>query len=579
MVKSSRSLRHYLMAGLCGSALLMGACSGGDKTPAEEITVDAASLELSQADATALSRYFQVAPRSGDEATTLQRLDSLELSASEDMLADRVIDGSTVSFTDWRTTSEDGTYTADSVTLIGLHEEDGQTTFDKMIVNNFAALTYEGEGDARTQTANVNVEELTVVSPTPDLALALARMIRGADGADVLDGDAANELSDTASFKALHLKAMTLDAAEDGDIAKARVGQIVVGNDADAEEADLIVESIDFDFRSGDDAADVFALKMDGMTALGLDTSTTQSAMQGTPLAGGLFENLLSPSGKLPYRQIDLGTVDFRSAMFDLVMDGFEADSDVDGVVTTLRSVLSPMIVTIKDAANTPVAPYMEVLRNNGLDVITLKGSQTMTMNSRTDRMAVSDARIEIDEGLRTRCDYTLDGINAAAAAMKATGLTPPELFITTEGDTTQEEREAQVADYIAAMEAYNAAQAEANSKIRIVGLNCDVQDVPGNSLVERGYAVASEITGSPVAVLKGSAKTAIALGSMMAPSEFERDLMDTVGSGLIDFIDTPGQTMRITMAPENPVPITSLTGQAGEEPTIKPLGLSVEVK
>ncbi|MEM9600237.1 MAG: hypothetical protein AAF926_04370, partial [Pseudomonadota bacterium] len=217
MLNPSPSFRHLLLAGLCGSALVMGACSGGDKPPAEEITVDAPSLDLSEADSTALSRYFQTSSRSGNEATTLALLDALDLKDSDAMAAERVIDGADVRFTDWQTQSDDGTYTADMVTLLGLHEQDGEASFDKMIVNNFKAVSFEDTGDDRTQTADARVGELTVVAPTPDLATALARMLRGADGADVLDGEAADELSDTASFKALHVKDFSVDANGDGD--------------------------------------------------------------------------------------------------------------------------------------------------------------------------------------------------------------------------------------------------------------------------------------------------------------------------------------------------------------------------
>jgi hypothetical protein len=36
---------------------------------------------------------------------------------------------------------------------------------------------------------------------------------------------------------------------------------------------------------------------------------------------------------------------------------------------------------------------------------------------------------------------------------------------------------------------------------------------------------------------------------------------------------------MTITMSPEQPVAITSLAGQDGNEPTIKPLNLNVDVR
>lgn len=574
MPASSIRLRHTLLGGLCASALVMGACSGGDKAPAEEITVEAASLELSQADETALSRHFQVAPRGGDEATTLQHLAALGLGQTDAMAGERVIDGSTVRYTDWATTTNDGSYTADTVSFIGLHAVDGETSFDKMIVTNFAAADFEGEGDDRVQVADARVGELTVVSPTPELADALAQLVLGQDGADVFEGDAAEELVDTGTFKALHLKDMIVNVTDEGDVAKVTLGQIVIGNDTADERVDLVVEDIDFDWQSNSGPNGQFALKMDGMTALGVDVSGPAMGMPAGGAPTNLFAGMLSPSTKLPYRQIDLGTVDFKSAMFDLQMEGLEADSEVNGPETILRSVFAPMTVSIKDVAGTPVAPYMDVLRKNGLDVITFKGSQTMTLNSRTDKMTVTDARVEIDEGLRTRCDYTLEGIQAAATALEESGVEMPVLEL-----DEIEDREAVINEYFEGMQAYNEAQAAANGNIKIAGLSCDIQDVPGNSLVERGYKVASEITGSPVGVLKGSAKTAIALGSMMAPSEFERDMMDIVGSGLIDFIDNPGQTLRIRMTPEEPVAITSLTGQDGAEPTIKPLNLTVEVE
>ena len=172
------------------------------------------------------------------------------------------------------------------------------------------------------------------------------------------------------------------------------------------------------------------------------------------------------------------------------------------------------------------------------------------------------------------KCNYSIMGLMAADAALKASGVTPPVLDVSDDGD-----QDTAFEDYMNQSQAYAAAQAEANESIKLEGMSCDIQDVPGNSLVERGYKVASEITGKTVAVLKGGAKTMIALSSLTAQSEFQRDLMDTLGSGLIDFIDTPGQTMTIKMSPDEPVGIMSLAGEDGAEPNIKPLNLTVEVR
>lgn len=561
------------MVGFAASALLMGACSSGDKADIPEISVEAASLELSKADQTALSRYFEVKPRSGSEATTMDLLTALELDSETSTQAVREIDGSNVTYTNWSAEHDGSVVKADQVRLIGLHEVDGRPTFDKMIVNDLRAEDFEDEGQVKTVEASLG--EMTVVSPSPNLAQSLARLLRGEAGADVTNNDTVSDMSDNQSFGALHLQDLTATAFEDGQEGTLSIAQVVVGNNKSDERLDLIIETVDFDWLDGGPGGS-FDLEMDGLTLLGLNTSSDAKNSLPTPNMGiiGTYMQVLSPSGTMPYRQIDLGKLNLKSRIFDLTTEGFEGDSETTGSKTTMRSVLSPMVITFKDAAGTPVAPYMDVLRENGLAEITMKGSQTMTLDRKDDRMVVSDARLEIDEGLRTRCDYAVQGMMASAEYMKAQGLSTPTLHI--DGNKAQE---ADFDRYMADMEAFRLAQTEANKRIKIESLNCDIQDVAGNSLVDRGYKVAAEVTGKPVAVLKGAAKTMIALGSLTARSEFERDMMDTVGSGLIDFIDTPGQTMTVTMAPETPVSITALTGQDGSEPTIKPLGLSVKVQ
>lgn len=561
------------MVGFAASALLMGACSSGDKADIPEISVEAASLELSKADQTALSRYFEVKPRSGSDDTTMDLLTALELDSETSTQAVREIDGSNVTYTNWSAEHDGSVVKADQVRLIGLHAVDGRPTFDKMIVNDLRAEDFEDDGQVKTVEASLG--EMTVVSPSPDLAQSLARLLRGEAGADVTNNDTVSDMSDNQSFGALHLQDLTATAFEDGQEGTLSIAQVVVGNNKSDERLDLIIETVDFDWLDGGPGGS-FDLEMDGLTLLGLNTSSDAKNSLPTPNMGiiGTYMQVLSPSGTMPYRQIDLGKLNLKSRIFDLTTEGFEADSETTGSKTTMRSVLSPMVITFKDAAGTPVAPYMDVLRENGLAEITMKGSQTMTLDRKDDRMVVNDARLEIDEGLRTRCDYAVQGMMASAEYMKAQGLSTPTLNI--DGNKAQE---ADFDRYMADMEAFRLAQTEANKRIKIESLNCDIQDVAGNSLVDRGYKVAAEVTGKPVAVLKGAAKTMIALGSLTARSEFERDMMDTVGSGLIDFIDTPGQTMTVTMAPETPVSITALTGQDGSEPTIKPLGLSVKVQ
>lgn len=572
MPASPINLRKTLLAGFCTSVLLMGACSGGDKVPAEEIKVEAASLGLTNADETLLSQHFVVELRGGTDADTLSLLSAAGF--DDATYGERMIEGSTVIYTDWTATNDEASMRADRVEMIGVNETADGTTLDKLVIKGMDVEGFEGEGDDREKVMDATVGELVVVKPSPAMFASLAEVLIAQD----TSSDVATDFSGSEDFRALRVEDMTANVMEDGNSGTMTLKQVVVGNDTDNEMMDLVLETFSFDWVNAANSDETFDLKMDGLTVMGLDTAQLgEPVLPGAGLTTSFMNGFmtgLSPSATPPYRQIDLGNVDLTSSIFDLATDGFEADSEIKGDTTILRSVFSPMLLTLKDLSDTPLAPYMDVLRENGLAEITFKGSSTTTFDRNADRVSFTDNRSEIDEGLRTRCDYSLMGLAAAAQAMDASGAKVP-VFDYTDENNGQDA----FATYMAETEAYNAAQAEANKLIKLEGLNCDIQDVADNSLVERGYEVASAITGKSVPVLKGGAKTMIALGSLTAQSEFQRDLMDTVGSGLIDFIDNPGQTMTIRMAPEQPVSITSLTGEDGNEPSIQPLNLTVEVQ
>lgn len=578
MPASPFNLRSTLLAGLCASALLMGACSGADKVPAEEITVEAASLGLTSADESHLSAHFVITKRGGTETETLSLLSAAGF--DDATYGERMITGSTVVYTDWTASNDEAAMRADRVEMIGLNETDGGPTLDKLVVSGMYVEGFEGEGDGRETVMDATVGNLVVVKPSAALFVDLTDIMMARDAyADGATDNFGNLDGKSEAFRAFHVEDMVVNIMEEGKNGALSLKQIIVGNDIDNGLMDAVVETLSFDWVNAETGPNgLFNLKMDGVTVLGLDTAQLNTpGMSGVGVPQGLLSGLMTgmtPSATPPYRQIDLGQVDLKSSAFDLTTEGFEADSETKGDVTELRSVLSPMIVTLKDLAGTPVAPFMDILRENGLAEISFKGSSTTTFDRKSDRVSFVDNRMEIDGGLRTRCDYSVIGLTASAKIMDASGVKPPVFDFS---DT--ENSEAAFENYMAQTEAYSAAQAEANKVVKIEGLTCDIQDVPGNSLVERGYKVASAITGRPVPILKGGAKTAIALGSLTAQSEFQRDLMDTLGSGLIDFIDTPGQTMTITMAPEQPVSVTSLTGADGNEPSIKPLNLSVEVR
>lgn len=551
----------------------MGACSGGDKVPAEEIKVEAASLGLTSADESQLSQHFAIKSRGGTDSETLTLLEAAGFDGAT--YGERLITGSTVVYTDWTAANDEASMRADRVEMIGMNKADDGPTLDKLVVSGMSIEGYDGEGADRETVVNVSVGGLVVVEPSPAMFADLADIMMARDATSDGAADAMSDLSSTEEFRALQVEDMVANIAEDGNKGTLALKQIIVGNDTDAGMMDIVLESFNFDWANIDGGRDqLFDLDMDGLTVMGLDTTQlTETLPAGAGLASTLIAGI-SPSSTPPYRQIDLGKVDLKSSMFDLTTEGFEADSNTKGGKTELRSVLSPLLLTLKDLEGTPVAPYMDVLRENGLAEISLKGSSTTTFDTKADRVSFTDNRMEIDGGLRTRCDYSILGLSASAKSLEASGVTPPVFDF-----SNSEDSEAAFETYLAQTEAYSAAQAEANELIKIEGMTCDIQDVPDNSLVERGYKVASAITGRSVPVLKGGAKTMIALGSLTAQSEFQRDLMDTMGSGLIDFIDTPGQTMTITMAPEQPVSVTSLTGVDGNEPSIKPLNLSVEVR
>ena len=561
---SALLLRRSLVLAALGTALTVGACSRGGKSEVPEIAVAAESLDLSGADARALERHFQLEPRGGTEADTLAVLAALGLDGVTD---GRSINGSTASYAGWSARDGDTRFTAETLTLRGLHMEGGEPTFDALDAGGIsleereAGASGAGGGDALT---TGTVERLLVVEPTPEFAADLAAVLRGEDAPrapDPLGG-----ADGPPPFRALRLDDADIRIMDTDAPGTATLELLVVGNDEDAGTVDMIVDSVSLDIGEPDTPARL-ALSMDGLTALdvAVEGRAGAPALPG-PLGAASF---LAPGADAPYREIDLGALSVDTPLFSLRTDGFEASSEeAGGGALVLRSVLMPTVVDLKDGAGTPLAPFMESFRANGLAEMTLKGSQTNRFDRAADRVSVENGQLEIDEGLRLDCDYALRGLQAAADALEASGARMP--------DTALLETEAGLDQYLTELDAFQTAQGEANGRILIEALDCTVQDVPGNSLVTRGYQVASDVTGRPVAVLKGSAKTLIALSSLTAQSEFQRDLMDSLGSGLIDFIDTPGQTLRIRMAPEAPVSIGTLSGP---DASLDPLNLSVTVE
>lgn len=576
-----------LMLGLSTLALTMTACGWGDKSVSEEITVETPSLGLSGADQQELSEHFAIDRRAGTEAQTNAALSALGLTERDGITAESAqIEGSTVSYANWRVAAEDTVVTADQVVLTGLHMIDGEANFDKMEVMGLIA-----EGNDEGDEFRATLKDLIVIEPSPELAAELANVLSGTD-ADIADGAGLPDINSEKTFRALKLEGLTINVTEsDGmggeNVGSVKIEQIVLGVDRAAQSLDAVIESVELDWFSPDvaqpplgqsdptatsSADERITLSMDGLTVLDFDTSERgRGPVSGvTGLLGMGLSSLSSPSLKAPYREADLGKLQFKTRTFDLDMDGFEARSERRGNVTEINSVLSPMVITLNDVSTTPLAQYEAALSSHGFEEITLKGSQTMTLDAGRDLVTVTDAKSEIDGGLRIDCNYSVGGTGAAQSFREASGISRP---VYRQFETQQE-----LSQFFDEVEAYDRMQAEANTLVTLNDLSCTVQDIEENSLVERGYAMASDVTGSPVAVMKGTAKTAIALGSLTAPTTFQRDLMDTVGSGLIKFLDKPGQTMTVRIDPTEPVSISALTRQPNEN-TLSALNLSVEVE
>ena len=552
---SRRFSSAALPAFLLGS-LILGACGGSDKSVVDEITVEAASLNLSGADMEALERHFTVTPRSVPEAEVVAALGALGLG---DVTDNRTIDGSTVTYTDWSATRGETVFTADTVVLYGVHTLDG-------VGANFDAMTMDGVSLKDPDGVTGTMGGVTLIEPSQDLAENMMEILQGGDATD-----SADDVTDTTAFRALRVEDVNLAVTDPDQEGTLSVAQLIIGDDNGGDDdseggtSDWVLDTVSADFGvpgAPDDQR--MRLSMDGATALGVRG-------EGGGLAGlspGMFTSLATQAEPM-FDQLVVGEATYRSPGFDVDFAGLEVDSEASGRVLTTTSVLQPMEVRLKDGPGSPAAMFIDSLRANGLADITLKGSQVQTFDTRADRVAVTDAQFEIDEGLRMNCDYELSGLRAAAKSLEDSGATVP--------DISNVQTEEQIDAFMTQMTAFQEAQAEANALIGIVGMDCTVQDVPGNSLVERGYKVASDVTGMPELILKAGLKTQIARASMMGGSQggLQGEMMDKVAPGVIDFLDTPGQTLRVRMSPEKPVLLGTLSG---EDATFDALNLTVEV-
>ncbi len=505
----SKPLRIGVSAICLSATLMMGACGPKDKGAERTISAEKAPLGLSSLSDKDFARHFSVPKRKISTAESQNALAKLGLAESnENGLSWQEQSGSNGSytFTNMKSTSDDGTVSIGKAELFGIHMDGDQATFDRA---DFGDVTLISED------VTIKVDSMSLARPTADTAKAIVKSLENL--ANDIDLDFGDETD--FGFGAISMKSVDIKADE----VTGTIEQIVWGTDEDTKRADIKIENVDFNIpQDGSDISSLLTLK--NLSARGYNVKDISKGFaagtSGDP--SGLSSLLMGFNAyEVPYDTVTLEGFKFDGSAVNIDLPKIEAESHVKNDVTTITQVLAPMTVKMNESISGNARQAYDILQQLGFDTMTFESSQTTILNKKTDTMEVKDGIFEMDEGFRLNYKYGASGLQALAD--------------TQTGGAEQ--------------------LTSALDKMKINGMTLSLED---KSIVERGLKLAAQMRGKDANRVKQEMRAALTLAPLAARNDLEKDIISQFGGAFMDFIDNSG-TLTVQIAPQNPIALSSL--------------------
>lgn len=421
--------------------------------------------------------------------------------------------------------------------LVGAHMDGEKAAFDKIVFNDFRADDKE---------ADVSIEKLSLIKPSPTLTNALARAFSG-------DEDAFENVEGDISFGAFELAGMNVKA-EDGNMslnhmsfgeAKDKTGvfslkDMKFENHGKGENVSMSLESVHVNGANIQKYKDLFS------TAIkeGKNKNASEDAIR------------KMMSGMNPY---DPDFKDFSIRGFKVDADGmkinldsYEGKADKKGDKVHMSVKMSPLtIVPPKDTQKKELKEFNEALQTMGYDKLEFIAGGKSVLDAANDSMKTDDTYFEMKDGFRLSYNYDLAGYKAFLDKI---------MEASANGQSAK--------NPMAVMGAMGS--------LKVNKLKLTLRD---DSFIDRSFKLAAKQKGGTPEQLKQQAKMGLAFAGMMAKDEAQQKLATELSTAVTKLIDEGG-TLVIDMNPDSEVNLGALmAGGKGGNFDISKLGITISHK
>ncbi|MGD2133243.1 MAG: hypothetical protein PVI23_10655 [Maricaulaceae bacterium] len=414
----------------------------------------------------------------------------------------------------------DGGFTAETLRLVNPRTDGDGVVFDGLEILNLAG----GDDEFR-----INVDRWVLVEPNPAIARIVAMAFAGEEPDEDYDWGAPSDYG----FAAFEISGVSMAGeGDDADLENLSIGSISLRDFAAGQLGSFLFENLDIAAVSeeGEDVSITLGeFSINGLDLAALDEIAEMEDFDDEEA----FQNALLNSGLSdPYKKY---YDDYALRAFALSVDGVNVGlesyaGELQQTRVGLESVdtLRGLTVSFDDAYDSG-AQALQALAMLGYEGFTVEGDFVQTMNEVEDRVASDEFSLRIIDALTFEADYDFGGIgdyvkNAAKLMDASAEIDPSELN-------------------------------EAIAPLILSNFELRLTD---ESIVERALNAVAEQQGSTPERVRQQAIGMLALGSITAPPELQPIVSDAIEAATA-FLETPGSTLRIALAPEEPLQLSDV--------------------
>ena len=528
----NKSLRYTLSVCVISSIMIAGGCKSkkGSASSVEDVAVT-----INHKDYGEIGNLLRVPVRKVTEKDAELALKSIGLWEESKLLTWDSRSGSegSYSFKNMSSTDKSGQkFSAKNVTIAGLHM-DGETPVADLV--DMAGLKFEGKDTSLTidnigmtkLTLNQNFTALGYIEDLLDVADDDSGV---ADDSDVVDDDLNldADVQGLQSFVVSGVKGQSDDS--DFNIASLGWGQ-------DPEDAHLRFAAKDLLITSKD--ADAITIKLASANIRGLEpmdeTTTKRLELNGQ----NSFTDLLTQNPKLG--DVDIQGLDISSDFIVLSLPKLTQSTVQKGAITNVDFIMPELKITVQEQEelSPDIAQAMAMLKSLGFDEMVFSSKGHTQINEDTDVMDIKAVSLDLQEGFDLNYKGKLSGFSALQ-----------DFSVETSPEALQAKQD----------------------QFKVHDFAFSFED---KSIVDRGFNLASAMTGETPKNLRRQVNGMLALGSLAALTQDDGAIYSELARSLGQFLQDGG-TFNVELNPEAPLSLRDFEGlSGGQKPDLRRFGLS----